>query len=64
MRKAPKVRGIVVRLAVVEQVRDRLLANLGRGDASGAGPCTENATARLVRQRFEGMKCIFEVVET
>lgn len=52
----PPPRGIVCRLAIVEQVR--------RGDASGADPCTENATARMVRQRFEDMKWILEVVET
>ena len=64
MRKDPKVRGIAVRLEIVEQVRDRLLLNLGRGAASGADPCAENTTARIVRQRFGDMKWVLEVVET
>ena len=53
----------MVRHAIVEPERDRLFANLGRGDASSADPCTENATARIIRQRFEDMKWILEVVD-
>jgi len=63
-RLQPPPRGIVVRHAIVEQVRDRLLAHLGRGDASSADPCTENAAACIIRQRFEDMKWILEVLET
>lgn len=63
-RQPSALQPFVVRLAIVEQVGDRLLANLGAGDASGVDPCTQNATVRIVRQRFEDMKWVLEVVET